>query len=404
MCSRFLWEDFLRLQHEHLFPVVCDTPALAERRAKADLHAQALALLAAAPTPAAKVDALNAFKDREMFRIDLRHITGRSDFATFSDELTDLTEVTVMVAADLAMSETRARFGAPRLPDGRDCHWGVFALGKFGGRELGYSSDLELLFIYDGEGQTDGPARLANSEFFSAFVHQFVASVRARQEGVFEIDLRLRPYGKAGAMATALDGFRRYYRRDGDAEQFERMALVRLRPIAGDAQLADQVTQARDAFVYSDAPLDLANIRHFRQRQATELVAPGAVNAKYSHGGLLDVEYFVQAWQITVGRHDLSARVTNTQAAIARLEAGGYLPPALVAELRETHQFLRRLIDALRVVRGNAKDLTIPDPQSREFAYLAGRMRAPSAADLQRTVAERMAFARQVWEAAPPPA
>ena len=97
------------------------------------------------------------------------------------------------------------------------------------------------------------------------------------------------------------------------------MALVRLRPVAGDAALSERVTEARDNFVYSGTPLDVENIRHLRGRQADELVQRGALNAKYSRGGLTDVEYFVQAWQVAEGREDESLRVTNTLDAIAFL-------------------------------------------------------------------------------------
>jgi glutamate-ammonia-ligase adenylyltransferase len=118
---------------------------------------------------------------------------------------------------------------------------------------------------------------------------------------------------------------------------------------------------------------------------------------------LVDLEYFVQARQIAVGATDATLRVTNTLEAIRRLEQGHYLRAELAAELRETYDFLRQLIDALRVVRGHAKDLTIPSEQSRELAYLARRLRFPSPVDLHQAIATRMALARALWAEAPPP-
>ncbi|MCC6626882.1 MAG: glutamine synthetase adenylyltransferase, partial [Chloroflexi bacterium] len=400
--SRFLWEDFLRMQHENLFPVLVDVPALNAPRPPAVLRDDLAGRLAGA-APDARVDALNAFKDREMFRIDLRHITGRSDFAQFAEELSDLAEVTVAAGADLALAGPRAAHGEPLLADGRPCPWAIAGLGKFGGRELGFGSDLELVVVYGDEGITSGPARLPNSEFFSRFVQTFLGMLRARQEGIFEIDLRLRPHGKAGPLASTAAGFAHYYLARGDAEQFERMALVRLRPVAGDAAIGRQMLAARDAFVYSGQPLDLANVRHLRRRQATELVPSGKVNAKYSDGGLVDVEYYVQAWQIGVGHADPAVRVTNTLSAIAHLCAGGHLRPALSEQLSAAYSFLRRLIDALRVVRGNAKDLTLPPADAREFAYLAQRLRAASAAELRAAITTHMGIARDLWAADPPP-
>jgi glutamate-ammonia-ligase adenylyltransferase len=398
--SRFLWEDFLRLQHENLFPILVDPPALQAQRSKEQLRADLAERLRSLPDHDGRVAALNHFKDREMFRIDLRHLTGRIAFEDFSRELTALAEVVVEAAASLADEALGARYGAPLLADGRRCPLVICALGKFGGAELGFGSDLELLFVYEDEGTTAGPVAIPNSQYFGHVVQTFRAAIRARQEGIFEIDLRLRPYGRAGPLASTIDGFATYYSEHGAAEQFERMALVKLRPVAGDAALGDRVLRTRDAFVYSGKPLDLGNIQHLRHRQATELVPRGQTSAKYSPGGLVDVEYFVQARQILAGYRDPSVRVTNTLDAIARLAAGGHLDANHAEDLRACYRFLRRLIDALRVVRGNAKDLTIPPVETRDFAYLAHRLHYSSAAELHDTIVERMAFARSLWDRA----
>lgn len=398
--SRFLWEDFLRMQHENLFPVVVDMPALDRLRTREELGADLRQLLRGAPSPAERADALNSFKDREMFRIDLRHIAGRIGFREFSEELSSLAEVVVEAAAELCLESLRPDLGTPAPMGGHPCPWCICALGKFGGSELGFGSDIELMFIYRADGSTSGPTRLANSLYFEEFVRKFLAALRARQEGIFEIDLRLRPHGKAGALASSLEGFKRYYAADGDALQFERMALVRLRPVAGDPDLAARVVRARDAFVYSGEPLDLENVRHLRRRQATELVPLGMVSAKYSPGGLVDVEYFVQARQIAAGHADPRVRVTNTLDALERLADGGHIGPEEADRLRDSYRFLRRLIDALRVVRGHARDLTLPPAESREFAYLAHRLQYDSLAELQNAIAAQMGYARGLWESA----
>ena len=110
----------------------------------------------------------------------------------------------------------------------------VCALGKCGGRELGFASDIELMFIYSGNGKTSGPQVITSTEFYEKLVQDFVRAIRARREGIFEIDLQLRPYGKAGSLSVSLDAFRRYFAPDGPAWAYERQALVKLRPIAGD--------------------------------------------------------------------------------------------------------------------------------------------------------------------------
>lgn len=400
--SEFLWEDFLRMQYEELFPVVVDLPSLDEHRPAHLLEQELNARLEQLDDHAEQVEVLNSFKDREMFRIDLRHITGRIDFREFAMELTALGEVAVRAASSLAYRLRVEQYGEPRLEDGGTCAWCICALGKFGGREMGYGSDVELIFVYEGEGSAAGPEPVTNARFFAEFVRSFLGALKTKREGIFEVDMRLRPHGNAGALACSLDGFRDYYTEGGQARQFERMALVRLRPVAGDDSLSERVTEARDGFVYSGTPLDVENVRHLRGRQADELVQRGALNAKYSRGGLTDVEYFVQAWQVAEGREDESLRVANTLDAIARLADGGYVMREQAGEMEATYGFLRRLIDALRVVRGHAKDLTVPAVDSREFAYLVRRLRFDSAEELRDAIAENMAAAERLWEGAVP--
>ena len=396
--SQFLWEDFLRMQHENLFPVLIDMPALDESRSLEQLRQSIQEELSETEDLQEKARELNRFKDREMFRIDLRHITRRTDFQEFSAELSDLAQAVVSATADLAHQELQPRSGTPHLTNGTTCPWCICALGKFGGRELGYGSDIEMVTIYRDEGLTDGTTPIENSRYFGDFVRACLSILSTHREGIFEIDFRLRPYGNAGPLASTLDGFKQYYTADGDARQFERLALVKLRPVAGDSVLGQLVLDARDAYVYSGKPLDLDNIRHLRYRQATELVPAGEVSAKHSPGGLVDVEYFVQACQVTAGSTDPSVRVSNTLRAIDRLIGGGHLPRKLASDLIESYGFLRRLIDALRVVRGHARDLTIPDRDSREFAYLARRLQFNSPYQLNQAILAHMDFAQGLWD------
>ena len=396
--SQFLWEDFLRMQHANLFPVLADAPLLENATSRQHMAEELRAEIAAAAGQAEALRRLNAFKDREMFRIDLRHITGRTGFLDFSRELAGLAEVIVEETAAITHRALEARYGPPMLAAGGRCGWSICALGKFGGRELGFASDIELLFIYEGDGTTAGPEPVPNAHYFDAFVRAFRDAIVVRREGIFELDLRLRPYGNQGALACSMGAFSGYYSDHGAAQAFERMAMVRLRPVAGDEALSEQIIAARDEWVYSGRPFDVANSRHLRQRQAAELVPSGAVNAKYSPGGVTDLEYFVQALQIEIGAFDPSVRVPGTLEAVERLSRGGHLPEHMAAKIQEAYGFMRRLIDALRVVRGNAKDLTIPQIGSPAFAYLARRLSFETPRDLAEALEVRMAFARWLWE------
>jgi glutamate-ammonia-ligase adenylyltransferase len=383
--SDFLWDDFLRMQHANLFPVVRDVDALESARSREQLQAEleeALRPVHDGPQPPFDDDApwretINAFKDREMFRIDMRHILGHTaEFGDFSRELTDLAEVVVNAVTHLCHEDLRSVYGTPLLEGGELSDVAVLALGKCGGREMGFASDVELLFVYAGNGKTAGPANvIATSEFYEKMVQAFLGAIRVRREGVFEIDLQLRPYGKAGSLAVSLEAFRRYFIPGGPAWAYERQALVRLRPVAGNEGLGRRVAELRDEFVYTGEPFDAGAMRAMRERQVRHLVAGGTFNAKFSPGGLVDLEYLVQGLQIAHGHGDASLRRANTREALAALAAAGILAEEEHTRLRKAHTFLRWLIDGLRMVRGNAKDLTVPPAGSEPFAFLARRLR-----------------------------
>ncbi|AMV18980.1 hypothetical protein [Planctomyces sp. SH-PL14] len=396
--SEFLWADFLKLQHRNLFPVVTDVTALKQRKTLDDLTRELDAQLAAAETFEARRAALNLFKDREMLRVDLRHITNaQPHFALFSRELTDIAETVVNAAVRISLEELTAAHGLPRTAGGEECRFCVCALGKCGGRELGFASDIELLFLYEHDGQTDGASPTGNTEFFDRLIDMFRKAIDARRQGIFEIDLRLRPYGRAGSLAVSVETFERYFGPAGPAWPFERQALVRLRPIGGSPEFAEQVVAVRDRLIYTGAPFDVAAMRAMRQKQITQHVTPGTFNAKLSPGGLVDIEYLVQGLQITYGAEFPNLRVTNTREVMKELEQAGILTTAERIELRDAYRFLRRLIDALRIVRGDARDLTVPSAESDEYEFLVRRMKLfNDTKDLGRDIEQYSAAVRQI--------
>lgn len=397
--SEFLWDDFLRMQYASLFPVVKDISALAEARSREAFQAEWTAILddlSHGSGPAWR-EALNAFKDREMFRVDMRYILGYTEeFGQFSEELTDLVEVIVEAVTGLCFDELRAQYGLPLLEDGRSCPITVIALGKCGGRELGFASDIELMFIYGGSGKTEGPRHILAAEFYEKLVEAVIDAIQARREGIFQIDLQLRPYGKAGSMAVSIDSFKRYFAPNGPAWDYERQALVRMRPIAGDPDLGRHVLSLRDQFVYSGEPFNTPAMRAMRERQIRHLVTGGMLNIKFSPGGLVDVEYLVQGLQITHGHRDPALRSPNTRETMSALVAAGILPEEDSKHLSEAYLFLRLVINALRMVRGNAKDLTVPPEDSEEFAFLARRVGYGSTARLHTDLLHYMSVVQEL--------
>jgi glutamate-ammonia-ligase adenylyltransferase len=363
--SDFLWDDFLRMQYANLFPVVRDMDALATAKPRQQLDAELNLALESLNVGGLEYPhwraALNAFKDRELFRIDMRHILGLTrEFWDFAAELTELAEI--IIGAALTRCDVELRGDSP------PAQIVALALGKCGGRELGFASDIELMFVYADE-------KPEASAYYEKLVRDFVAAIQARREGIFQVDLQLRPYGKAGSMAVSLESFRRYYAPTGPAWAYERQALVKLRPIAGDMTLGKEICDLRDSFTYHAGAFDVTAMRAMRERQVRHLVTGGTFNAKYSPGGLVDVEYLIQGLQINHGAENPAVCATNSREAMSALFEAGVLSREDYDNLRKAHTFLHWLIDSLRVVRGNSKDITVPSYGSDEFAFLARRLR-----------------------------
>ncbi|MEX5212569.1 MAG: hypothetical protein NW703_00235 [Nitrospiraceae bacterium] len=373
--SDFLWEDFLRRQHANLLPMLEDYQSLPMRVPKAELANSLKQRLARCRTEAQRRQALNQFKDQELFRIDLKHLLeSDSGLPEFSLALTELAEVILAQAMENCLKKLTRLFGAPRLAGGGPCPAVLLGAGKLGGRELGYASDIEIMLVYEGSGRTAGSSKMANSEFFERLVQELLQWIEAKQEGIFRVDVRLRPHGSKGSLANTLDEFTNYYREGGSAAPFERQALIKLRTIAGDEGLGLQVERHRDTFVYSGAPWNLAIALDLRQRQVTELIEPGRFNVKYSRGGLIDIEYAVQYLQLMHGRQHETLHTPNTLSALAALVSCGILQAKVAEQLREAYLFFRRLIDGLRMVRGNTRDLLLPPADSDDFVFLARRI------------------------------
>jgi [glutamine synthetase] adenylyltransferase / [glutamine synthetase]-adenylyl-L-tyrosine phosphorylase len=371
--SNFLWDDFLRMQYSNLFPIVRDVDELSEGKERQKLeHELSLSLKKANDWR----EVLNAFKDREMFRIDMRHILGYTkEFWDFSYELTDLVEVVINEAFARCNDELSKEIGVPTTDKGESYQVTLFALGKCGGRELGFASDIELMIIYKGNNQsTDSRLRPINL-YYDELIRSIIRSIEARQEGIFHIDLQLRPYGKAGSLSVSAESFSRYFSPDGPAWAYERQALVKMRLLTGDQALGSEIYRLRDEYVYNGEPFNVTEMRAMRERQIRHLVNSNTFNAKYSPGGLVDLEYLIQGLQITYGGANPSLRASNTRQAMAALAKAGIIPNEDFERLRKAHTFLRWLIDSLRVVRGNSNDVNIPPYESEEFSFLARRLR-----------------------------
>ena len=374
--SDYLWEDFIRLQYETLLPML--EPHLMGQSfstPEGNLSDRLEEALGQAGSVQERLRILNEFKDREIFLLELDHIVApAASFRILSEGLTRLAEVVLNAAVQLAFEQLLERYGRPltvgRLPAG----FCLLGLGKLGGGDLGYASDIELLFVYSDNGSTDGTESIPNSEFFDRLVRDTRTAIHAKKQGIFEVDLRLRPYGASGPMACSLESFCRYYGPGAEAHPLERLALVRLRAIGGDRELGQRVERLRDEMLYTGQPLDLKALRAARRRQMDERTRRGELNAKFSPGALLDLEYAVMLLQVASGADKAQLRTPFIREALEHLQSAGLLAAEQTSRLVDAYEFLRRLINSLRMLRGSALDLFLPDPSSDEYLHLARRM------------------------------
>jgi len=371
--SAFLWEDFLRRQLDNLRPVLEDWRHRPLRN-RDELGRDLGERLKAGASHEEQRRTLNEFKDEEMLLADMKYLLDSEvSLRRFSTALTDLADAVLEEAVALCRARLEEEHGEPRLEDGAPCPLALLGLGKYGGREMGYASDLELLFVYEGPGHTT-KSGIESGTFYEKLVHELRDLLEARAEGIFHLDMRLRPHGKKGPLASPLSLLAEYYSPGGGAAPFERQALLKLRPVAGDPGLGQRVMTVRDGFVWSSEPWDRENALHLRERQATELVPAGRINVKYSRGCMVDVEYTVQYLQLLHGGERPELRTPTTLEGLDRLADAGLVSKEDADDLRSSYRFWRRLADAQRMVHGASRDLLLPEPGNEEMGFLARRM------------------------------
>jgi glutamate-ammonia-ligase adenylyltransferase len=380
--SHFLWEDFIRFKADALLPVF-------QRRVRGqELCPPARSLPLRLEQALAGVTdfeqqriQLNQFKDRELFLIDLDHILAEdnpdSAFQLLSERLVFLAENLVAAACRLVQAELVRLYGRPRNAGRSACGLAVFGLGKLGGVALGYASDIELLYVYEIDGTTSGGTRgsLDNGEFFAILARETRNSILAKSEGIFQVDLRLRPFGDSGPLAISKRQFAAYYGSDADAHEFERLALVRLRWIAGDPKLGFAVEQMRDELLYEGKPLDGRSVWQISGKMRLQHAKSGKFNSKHSRGALADLEQTVQLLQVMHAGQAPQLRTPRLQEAMHGLRRAGVFSAQEFDQLMAAYQFMRRLINAQRMLRGSARDLFLPAEDSDELIHLARRMR-----------------------------
>ena len=352
-----------------------------------DLAADLAQSLQAFPAREARVNALRRFKYRHVLRIAARDLLGDADLSVTTDELARLADVCLGEACRMAEAAHRARVGAPLDAEGHETGLAVIGMGKLGGEELNYSSDIDLMFVYGAEGDTAGgpDGHVASGEYFARVCRDIVAIIESvTEEGyVFRVDLRLRPEGRMGAVAHSLEAYRAYHR--DRAELWERQALLKARVSAGDPKVGARFMDWAREIVYRpglDARI-VPSIRAMKTEIDRELERRGqslAANVKLGRGGIREIEFIVQALQLLYGGDDAWLRERNSLKALFRLTERGYLAPDLGRALSHALVHLRTVEHRLQLLH-EFQTHTLPEDML-ELGRLARRLgiEAPPAA------------------------
>ncbi len=294
---------------------------------------------------------LALFRRRELLRIVLRDVQGVATLGETTAEISSLADAILDVAYRQVKASLFARHGIPRLASGAVAGFSVIALGKLGGRELNYSSDIDLSFVHSGAGETDGPEPISNQEFFAKLARDLTEILSAyTPAGVcYRVDLRLRPEGRLGEVVISLEGAQTYYSRR--ARDWELQMLIKGRVAAGEPDPGRALLDFVEPMIYRTT-LDFASVeavaesrariaeRHLARQKSRQ---KSGLDIKLERGGIRDIEFLVQCLQRLHGARELWVRHGGTLLALARLRDKELLSVPEYSVLSGAYQFFRAI-------------------------------------------------------------
>ncbi|HZI18123.1 MAG TPA: hypothetical protein VEY09_05950 [Pyrinomonadaceae bacterium] len=326
---------------------------------------------------------LARFRRRELLRVYLHDIRRATTLVETTEELSNLADAVLGYALGLAQQELENLYGAPQCADERGrirtAALSVVALGKLGSRELNYSSDVDLLFLYSEDGETSGSGErgaVTNREFFCKLAERVARTVgQPSGEGAaYRVDLRLRPHGRVGALAVSLSEALRYY--GAQAQAWELQALIRSRAAAGSAGLFERFAAGVRGHIFRRDVTTreaLAHVREAKRKIDRHQGSAGrGFNVKLGAGGIREVEFVAQALQLAHGGRDPWLQAPHTLIGLGRLADRGLLNGRERSDLSDAYVFLRTLEHRLQMEHG-LQTHTVPEDPARR-ALVARRM------------------------------
>jgi len=394
LCSTSPYLCAILINNPGMIDELLDTLILDESRTAEELRAELTALThnAGDPDPI-----LHSFKDKELIRVGVRDMLGQDSLRETTAAISDIAVTLLNACFDIAEHEKTAKHGIPRHPNGAPARYAVLGLGKLGGREIGYHSDLDLLVLYEADGLTDRSDRpLTNFQFFTQTAQHAIKllSEPGPLGRLYNVDMRLRPTGRSGSLVVPIHEFRRYYDA-ASCRLWERQALTRARVLrSADFDFAAEVATAVQGAIVAK-PWCPANVDEIRiMREKMEPTTPSK-NVKRSPGGLVDIEFIVQMLQLKYGRDHPSILLPNLADALAALAATDLLPPLTGLVLRDSYLFLRSTELRLRVVTDRASNEIPENPGDRD--KLARRMGFASTDAFLAELTRQMASIRRLF-------
>jgi len=361
--SPFMAEILIR-DPEYLY-WVSDPRLLNQERKKKDLIRDLSDALKHLRTETKQLEVLRIFKRKEILRIGVRDLLKMSDVEETGAALSALAEVLIQKAYEVSDRAMRREEGTPFHKDssGKRVRTGftVLAMGKLGGGELNFSSDVDLMYLYASDrggvsrsGASGRSAAISKEEYFKRLSQKITSALSdVTPEGyVYRVDLRLRPEGKMGSLAHSLPAFLRYYASRG--ETWERLALTKTWPVAGDRSLGMKFMKKVTRFIHG-RPFDRkarSEVKRIKERIDQKMSARGLSrrNVKLGFGGIREIEFIVQSLQVSFGGKAPGIRGRNTRKALRRLLDHGFLSKEEHRDLSAAYRFLRDLENKLQMV------------------------------------------------------
>jgi len=355
---------------------------------------------------------LALFRRQQILRILIRDLLGFGTLCEITDELSNVADAILNVTQQRVREELAGRYGVPHYTgasgERRECEFSVIALGKLGGHELNYSSDIDLMFLYSGPGETNGPEPISNREFYGKVANQLtdLLSTYTTEGKCYRVDLRLRPEGRLGEVCISVDGARKYYEKR--ARDWELQMLIKARVCAGDRAPGEQVLEHVQPLIYSST-LDFSaieSVSETRNRIHEKLVSKkgerAGLDIKLAPGGIRDIEFLAQCLQRMHGGRDSWVQNPGTRLALRRLRDKEFLSDTEYSRLASAYEFLRYVEHRLQVVE-DRQTHTLPDTDE-EMEILARKMPAvhagaePSAGKLRRQIHHHLEMVQEIYK------